>query len=308
MMLKPLQNITKQKLILPFYHEVAEGDKPYLQGLYHVRTPKQFEKEVDQYLKYYHPITLTQLVNHLHAEVPIEKPSFLLSFDDGLRGVYDHALPILQRKGLEAMMFVNPNFVGNQDMMYRLKVALLAHEVKKPSNQAFKYISKYVYTLKYEHAEHINEMAQEVGLDFKTYLQREQPYLHLEQLIDMQQRGFQIGGHTMSHPELRFLDADTQIKETIDSINWLQLHLKPQYSIFSFPFTDYGLGQSFYEATQKQIDIYFGGAGLKTESNVRHLQRIPIENFKASAQWMLYYQYIYWLLKSPLGKNHITRK
>ncbi len=306
-MLNLLQNITGQKLLLPFYHEVAEKKLPHLNGLYNVRSPEQFEKELDLYLKYNKPITLDKLVQHLFNGVPIEQPSFLLSFDDGLRGVHDYALPILQRKGLEAMLFVNPAFVGNQDMMFRLKAALIANELKKPKNKELKYVAKYVFDIKYEHFEHLNELAQELDFDFRDYLQTHKPYLNLEELKQLQNKGFHIGGHTLTHPELRYLPLQEQISEALGSMNWVKQNLNPKHQIFSFPFTDYGIGKAFYEGTEKQIDLYFGGAGLKNESNPKHLQRIPIENFK-NTKSMIYYQYIYWLLKMPFGKNNITRK
>lgn len=305
-MIKLLQNITGQKLLLPFYHELAEKEPPHLKGLYHVRTPQQFEHELDFYLKHYKPITLNKLVEHIYNDVPVEEPSFIVSFDDGLRGVYDYALPILKRKGLEAMLFVNPPFIDNKDMMFRLKVSLLANELKKPNNKEHKYVSKYLFHLKQEHGEHINELAKQLDYHFEEYLKTHQPYLSLEQLKELEKNGFHIGGHTNTHPELRYLPLDEQVSETLNSMDWVKQNLNPQHQIFSFPFTDFGISEEFYKRTEKQIDIYFGGAGLKTESNPKHLQRIPIENFN-DAKDMIYYQYIYWLLKMPLGKNHIKR-
>ncbi len=272
-----------------------------------MRSPKQFEKEVDFYLKHFNPITLDKLVDYIYNGVPIHKPSFLLSFDDGLRGIHDYVLPILQRKGLEAMLFVNPAFIGNQDMMFRLKAALIANELKKPKNKELKYVAKYVYDIKYEHAEHLNELAVQLNIDFKNYLDRHKPYLDLDQLKQLQSNGFHIGGHTHTHPELRHLPLVEQVSETLSSMNWVKQNLNPKHQIFSFPFTDYGIEKEFYTRTEKQIDLYFGGAGLKTESNPKHLQRIPIENLK-DAKTMTYFQYIYWLLKMPFGKNNITRK
>ena len=36
-----------------------------------------------------------------------------LSFDDGFRGVHDHALPVLKARGLDAIAFLNPPYLGN---------------------------------------------------------------------------------------------------------------------------------------------------------------------------------------------------
>jgi len=292
---------------LPFYHEVSDKQLPHLSGLYHVRTPQQFETEVDFHLKHYTPITLDSLVDHIYNSIPINKPTFLLSFDDGLHGVHEFVMPILQRKGLEAMLFVNPAFINNKDMMFRLKAALIAHELKKQKNKGMKYVAKYLFHLKHEHTEHLNELAKELEFDFSDYLKTHQPYLNLNELKELKTNGFHIGGHTDTHPELRYLPLDDQISETLKSMDWVKQNLNPKHHLFSFPFTDYGIGTEFYKGTEKHIDLYFGGAGLKIESNPKHLQRIPVENF-SNAKWMIYYQYIYWLLKMPFGKNNIKRK
>ena len=56
-------------------------------------------------------------------------------------------------------------------------------------------------------------------------------------MIDM---GFYFGGHTMTHPRLNTINYNDQKKEIIDSINWLKLNFKINYSFFAFPYTDRG--------------------------------------------------------------------
>ncbi len=47
------------------------------------------------------------------------KSGFCLTFDDGFRNVFEHALPILQRHGLRAIQFIVAGLVGGEDQWDR---------------------------------------------------------------------------------------------------------------------------------------------------------------------------------------------
>jgi peptidoglycan/xylan/chitin deacetylase (PgdA/CDA1 family) len=53
-----------------------------------------------------HPVTSTQLVEHLELGTPLSDRPVMISFDDASAGQYTHALPILQRLATPATFFV----------------------------------------------------------------------------------------------------------------------------------------------------------------------------------------------------------
>jgi len=54
----------------------------------------------------YQTLSLLEATDHLRRGVPFPARSFVITFDDGYRTVYEEAFPILQRYGMSAMVFL----------------------------------------------------------------------------------------------------------------------------------------------------------------------------------------------------------
>ena len=166
-------------------------------------------------------------------------------------------------------------------------------------------------SLKHSDNELINECGSLIGLDFSLYLKQNKPYLSLDQLKIIEKKGFTIGAHSVDHPEFRYLSTEKQIEQIIQSIGYIKNDLNQKYTTFSFPFTDYGLGkevfESIYNMTDPKIDITFGVAGLRTDSQKMNLQRIPMEYRNYSSTKILLYQYFKFMAYSIIGKQKIER-
>jgi peptidoglycan/xylan/chitin deacetylase (PgdA/CDA1 family) len=69
-----------------------------------------------------HPVTSTQLVDHLEWGTPLPDKPVMISFDDASGGQYTNALPILQRLAMPATFFVmtvvldRPNWLSRDDI------------------------------------------------------------------------------------------------------------------------------------------------------------------------------------------------
>ena len=69
-----------------------------------------------------HPVTSSQLVDHLELGTPLPDKPVMISFDDASGGQYTNALPILQRLGMPATFFVmtvvldRPNWLSRDDV------------------------------------------------------------------------------------------------------------------------------------------------------------------------------------------------
>jgi peptidoglycan/xylan/chitin deacetylase (PgdA/CDA1 family) len=69
-----------------------------------------------------HPVTSSQLVDHLELGTALRDKPVMLSFDDASGGQYTNALPILQRLGMPATFFVmtvvldRPNWLSRDDV------------------------------------------------------------------------------------------------------------------------------------------------------------------------------------------------
>lgn len=74
--------------------------------------PRLFEQGMRRlYDSGYRTVNFSELVEHLRADKPFPGRSFLITFDDGYQSAYERALPILQRYGFSATVFLT---VGNK--------------------------------------------------------------------------------------------------------------------------------------------------------------------------------------------------
>ncbi len=284
-------------VLLPFYHLVSDQEHPF-QYNYRVLSASRFREDLDFLLEHFDPISLEELHSGMNL-----KNSFHLSFDDGLRECFEVIAPILKEKGVPATFFVNPAFVDNHDLFHRYKAAVL--------NQFF--AKKGVMSdLQNTYADlmSLDQMAEDVGLNWQEYLEKENPYMTLEQLFQLERDGFSIGAHSWDHPEFWLLDEERQLDEIRESMEWLVANFSPKIKAFAFPFTDFGVSRFVFDAIRRErlCDLTFGTAGVKLEKESRHYQRLSMEaeGYK-SARNLLKAEYLSYQLKR-LVDQHVAKR
>ena len=282
--LKKLIDSTKEIMVNIFGHTISDEYLPHISPLYKPKNTKEFEQDLDFLLKRFQPISVTDVLNHVNQNKILKKPSFHLSFDDGLREIHDVVMPILIRKGVPATVFINSNFVNNQDLFFRYKAALVAD--KNPE------IKKEVLNINYPERRLLDEIAKKNNIDFTDFLSKQQPYLTVEQLKILQENGFTIGAHSQDHPNYNLIPKHEQIKQTISSCDYVQKFFSEQKRYFAFPFSADGVGISFFESILTNIDLTFGVSGLNSAHNGKHINRIDMENYGKNAKDYIYRAYL----------------
>ena len=325
--LRFLISLTRQNVIFPFYHAVSNSEVIHIKHLYNVRTSKAFEKDLDFFLKYYEPIDYYQFIDNIVKNKTFKKNSFLLSFDDGLSEFNNIIAPILKKKGIPAICFLNSAFIDNKDLFFRYKESVLIHHLKnselsqslikeiglwfKQRNIIFNGNFNSLLSINYCERNCIDNFAKLIGIDFNEYLEKYKPYLSTAQINSLITQGFVFGAHSIDHPLYSSLLESEQIIQTETSIKEITAKFDLNYRIFSFPFTDFNVKESFFNkvfSKDNQIaDLTFGCAGLKRDSCSRNVQRIPIEMDSFSAKDIVTGEYLYYILKSLVNKNTIKR-
>lgn len=315
-----LRKITGQKVIFPTYHLISDRNVPHVGHLYKIRSEKLFLEDLEFMLRHFKPITIDELLKWRNGQVRLDKPSFFLSFDDGLREIKDVIAPILIKKGIPAAFFINPAFIGNNEMMFRNKASLLIDLFKRKKinfNRTFyttgigqdNFIQK-VKSVKYQERDILNKLAIASEFSFSDYLKENKPYLESEEIMQLKQQGFHIGAHSLDHPLYEQISLEEQVVQTSESIDFIVNNDFSRLRTFAFPFTDHGVSAALFNKMYGEIrlDCSFGVAGIKHENYNFHFQRIPMEKSLDSARQIIAAEFIYYILKSPLGKNHIKRK
>ncbi|GHV20531.1 hypothetical protein FACS1894174_02560 [Bacteroidia bacterium] len=236
-------------LIFPFFHTVSDKYLPHIHPLYRPKTIKEFCEDLDFLLKYFQPVDMDTVYSHCSGEKMIGRPSFHLSFDDGLREIYDIVTPILYRKGIPFTVFVNSDFIDNRNLFFRHK-----------------------------------EVLKSQSIDPDTFLNEKRPYLSTIQLKEMQKKGVHIGAHSANHPYYNSLEEKQQIAQTLESCSFVKKIFEQKLTTFAFPFTDTGISDSFFEAIYPTVDLSFGISGIYFQHNGRHIGRIDMEKYGRNAR------------------------
>ena len=203
----------------------------------------------------------------------------------------------MKEKGIPATVFLNTDFIDNQELFYRFKVSLLIEELHASGliNTTIKDIDA------------INELASENGINFENYLADKQPYLTSNQINELIEQGFTLGAHSQSHPLYSSLSLEEQLAQTKNSIDKVTNNYNLNYKVFSFPFTDDGVSEAFFDKIKNDVDLTFGCAGIKNDTFPFQLQRLAMETDEDTRS-ILKTEYFYHLMKSFVGKNKIVRR
>jgi len=234
---KALARLTKQNMILPFYHAVSDEDLPHLKYSYDIKTISQFMKDLDFLLKSYNPVDFSDLKDYVKNVRKLKKPVMALSFDDGLKEVHDVIAPLLFQKGIPATLFINPEFVDNKSLFYKYKANLVINRLDRAGHPRNLYeiinsrlgtdirkkshMIRTILNIGYERQDILDAIAELVDLDFSTFLKIRKPYMTVEHITRLQEQGFRIGSHSLDHPLYSVLSLEEQLKQTKKSLEWI---------------------------------------------------------------------------------------
>lgn len=314
---------SNQRILIPFYHAVSDSVPIYSKHLYSARSIEDFENDLDVLMKFYKPVSLKKLIELINLKEKDSQNYFHLTFDDGLANFYDIVAPILIKRNIPATVFLNTDFVDNTDLFYRYKASLLLenyinsnediknmyHHFLKLNNALKTNVPEYLLGIEYGNKHILDELAKTLKFDFSEFLNKEQLYLTKNQIHKLIADGFTFGAHSTNHPYYYKLPLKEQIKQTVNSLNWIESELKQDFKAFSFPFTDFGVSIDFFEKLDDEniLDVSFGTSGLKRDMAKINLQRISFENFGKNTKLFLIKEYLKYFLKNPLGKNIMKR-
>jgi peptidoglycan/xylan/chitin deacetylase (PgdA/CDA1 family) len=310
-------------LILPYYHMVSDEALPHIKPLYQYRTVRQFTDDVDFFLQHFEPIGLGDLLEHITLGKKLPSRAFLLSFDDGFREMSEMVAPILKAKGVPAMFFVNSAFVDNRELCFHQKIALIiAHLKTKPSEsldgkiknilQASEIYGEEIipmlHSISYTKRLVLDELQSVCGLDFKMFLVKQKPYLTSEQIRGLLSDGFGVGGHSVDHPFYGDLPLDEQLRQTRQSIGFVEKEFAVTYRAFAFPHSDTGVSQEFFERSYSDgtLQISFGTGGLLRDPWPKHFQRFSMEKSNDSPRQILSWQLARRCYRGPIHRAAIS--
>jgi len=322
-LLNGLISISKQQLLLPFYHLVADTTPLYAKHLYYrARSVADFKNDIHTFLAFYEPISLQKMIA-LHAKNQLnQKKQVHLTFDDGLSNFYTTVAPILKEHKIPATIFINTNFIDNKDLFYRHKASLLIEKYEKGTlkeqqifnefvleNGSEKEVKPFLLSINSKNKDLLDVLALKVGVDFNAFLKTAKPYLTTQQIQHLLADGFTIGAHSKNHLLFSEIAETAQLSQLKESVQFVIQKFGVHYKVFSFPFTDLGVKKTFFKKVQseKLVDLSFGVSGIKKDEIPFNFQRIIFEEAGKDATNFLMKSYLKYLLKIPFNKHKMPR-
>jgi peptidoglycan/xylan/chitin deacetylase (PgdA/CDA1 family) len=292
-------------VVVPFYHAVL-GDRVLPHHGQSYRRSQDFIADLDFFLKYFNIIDLQDLLSYLDGKSTLPKSALMLTFDDGLHECSEAIIPLLIKKGVPAVFFLNNSALTEDRLLFPHLQNVVLHYVPDQENrQDTRYrearhllqqrgfwrgrLRKSISKLNANHKILLENIADVFQIDQVSYAIKYEPYLKENDVFVMIKQGFHIGSHGCDHSYLTDLDLSTQVDHILSSVLDLCNRFGLSYRAFAFPYNDVGISNVVYETLfhGDKVQMTFGTSLMRMDCNARSIQRLNFENGPVSGRRIL---------------------
>lgn len=248
--------LKKKRNVIFLFHGVINSN-PFKIRNYtkkHLLT-KEFKKVLDDLKKKGNCMSLDQVYDTIKNKKNFKDFSYSITFDDGFYNNYKIAAPILKKRKLFATFYLTTSFIEKNEMSWIDKIEHMIEKEKKKIfiknfNRKFRIDSKkskisYLNAIRYLAKKNKTNL-DELVLEIKDQLNYKDKLNNLHNILDKKMnwsqvkklnssKYFTVGGHTVNHPILSFLNDKDAKKEINNSINIIKKKLKIRVEHFSYP-------------------------------------------------------------------------
>jgi glycosyltransferase involved in cell wall biosynthesis/peptidoglycan/xylan/chitin deacetylase (PgdA/CDA1 family) len=269
---KPENASSKQQLKLKsqeiaprvlLYHRVAHDS---LDAQLLCVSPENFEKHISYLAGNFNVLPLGDFIAHHHNKT-LEKNSITVTFDDGYLDNYENALPILEKYGVHATIFVTTGPLGSHKGFWGdIVEAALLGKVDVPDSLSIPLLHKtwptFSFAQRLQAHDEIRRLLKQSDLGILQgvieYISRwaqlgDADYLQRSVISEEQLKALsasdciEIGAHTVHHANLACLDSAAQYEEIQNSRLRLEEITGYDIRLFAYP---YGTVDSFTQTTK----------------------------------------------------------
>lgn len=250
--LRVAANFNGPSAAILMYHSVVPDPRrqeEFLGNLGH--DEKTFRAQMELLSRDYHPIGLEDAISHLRTDRVLPRRSVVVTFDDGYADNYEFAMPVLNRLGIPATFYVTVKCVEQQELPWPCR---LRYAFRKTKAETWTAMQGKKWELKDAAARErafvaACEFCAKSGVparnDFLTLVERELEaclpaesgslMMTREQVQAIARHGHAIGSHTMTHPNLAYLDRDEAKWEFSESWRRLESMIDSPVKHFAYP-------------------------------------------------------------------------
>ncbi len=232
------------------YHSVCSDNNLISAGIR--LTPEAFKEQVAYFAKYFNVVKMTYLLDCLQSREAFPKNTLVLTFDDGYADNLD-AAKVLNNYGLTGLFYITAGCIESDEPFWVAEVRHLIENTKKNEmtlplpegeccmalsstserEQAIKKMTRLLKSVPMEVRENIRK-------SFRLKLNDGPPFpkdlmLNWSQLKEMVHMGMEIGGHSMTHPNLPSATKDEVEAEVRGCKSLLEARLNTEIIHFAYP-------------------------------------------------------------------------
>jgi CelD/BcsL family acetyltransferase involved in cellulose biosynthesis/peptidoglycan/xylan/chitin deacetylase (PgdA/CDA1 family) len=231
-----------------YYHRVNDEQDPFFPST----SPARFEREIAFLARHYHVVSLAEAIRRLNDGGPAE-PVVVITFDDGYEDNFRLAVPILERYGLPATLFLATGAIDSRAPLWFERLALALRQSPHASvdveldvprrfplgtQPARLSANAEIYTfLRYcpdgERQDRLNQIIRLLGGCDESA--RIGGMLTWEQVRALQRRGIAFGGHTVTHPFVSRLSPERARWEAAECKRRIEAELQVPVEHFAYP-------------------------------------------------------------------------
>ncbi len=237
--------------VFMFHRVLPRGESCYAHEM--VTSTGLFSALLDWISERYAVVELEALANHLGSTPANGRPYAAITFDDGWKDLFPHALPLLRARGLPATVFLPVRFIGTERHFWQERLQFILQAVEslgrtdlgREAAPHFPWAARLDGRPDYaglrrllmsrataEADEFVDWMAE---LCPRVEWDSTRAFLTWDEVGRMQDAGISFGSHTLNHVLLTQADAETARREIKGSRRELQERLGRPVRGFAYP-------------------------------------------------------------------------
>ncbi len=244
-----------EHLLVLCYHAVVPNEMaihPLIYG--NAVTVTEFNRQMEVLIRYFQPISATALGDWMGGKANTGRKSVLITFDDGYQNNITHALPVLKRLGIPALLFVTTGYLGGSrllwpDEIYARVLYWPQRSCPMPPPEPDRHISSVpreraalaasvrerCKRIRHEEAvAYLNRIREYDSSDFENKVELFR-FLSWEEIRELRANGFEIGSHTVEHPILTQIPSNRLTRELEESKRVIEENLDCRCPYFAYP-------------------------------------------------------------------------
>ena len=234
------------------YHSICDDPRQTDHILGVSRDRASFEAHMETLARHYSPVTIQDVADFARSGRPLPRRAVAVTFDDGFADNYEIAMPILNRYGIPATIYVMVDAVANGKLPWYCRLRFAFNTTRKPDWTDPRTGRSYplagteqrgaALTSAWENGARLTGAVQQEFVERTERDLEVEPFngnhgfmLTWEQARSLRKAGHTIGAHTLSHPNLAQVSQDEAQSEIAGSKTQLEQRMGEPVEHFSYP-------------------------------------------------------------------------